>query len=76
MRPKGLPLTALFSSFHILGRNLEIGAHVCSKIDNLICLRHLFRARAVSNLAFVSEKDYFPSQVRIMFEQPYIILVL
>ena len=30
--------------------NSEKGAHVCSKIGKLICLLHLFRAKAVANL--------------------------
>ena len=33
----------------ILEGNSEIGAHACSYMVHLICLRHLFRSRVVKN---------------------------
>ena len=35
--------------------NSEIGAHLQSKISNLICTRHLFRLSAVANLILFLE---------------------
>ena len=43
-----------------LDGNLEIGAHVQSDLGQQICLMHLFRSRAVTNLIYFSEKDPFP----------------
>ena len=37
----------------ILYDNLEIGAHVSKNLYYLICLRHLIRSRAVTNLIFL-----------------------
>ena len=52
----------------ILDSNSGIGTHVRSDLGYLICLRHLFRSRAVTNLIFLSlENTYFPSCVRNMF---------
>ena len=41
----------------------ELGARVRSNICYLICLRHLFRSRAVE-IRFFSEKTYFPLCMR------------
>ena len=45
--------------------NLELCAHVCSEIGNLICENFfLFISRAVANLKFILEKIPFPARVR------------
>ena len=43
----------------ILDGNSEIGAQVGNNICNLICLRHLFISRTVTNQIFFSRTDYF-----------------
>ena len=40
----------------ILDGSLEIGAHALSKIDNLICVRHLFRWKAGTNMKSIFRK--------------------
>ena len=42
-------------------------AHVWTEIGNLICLRHLFTSRAISNLIYLTQKTDFPSYVRNLF---------
>ena len=38
----------------IIDGNSEIGAHVwCGRIENLICLRHVFKSTAIENLKFI-----------------------
>ena len=41
---------------HLSNGNLEKGAYVRSELCYLICLRHLFRSRAVTNLIFSFRK--------------------
>ena len=40
----------------ILDGSLEIGDHALSKIDNLICVRHLFRWKAGTNMKSIFRK--------------------
>ena len=55
----------------ILDGSSEMGAHVWSGIGNLICLRHLFRARAVANLKKLCQKrPVFLHKCATCFEQP------
>ena len=43
----------------ILDGNSEIGAHVWSKFRNLICPRHFFISRALTNLIFFFKIELF-----------------
>ena len=47
--------------------NSEKGAHVWSDLGSLICLRHLFRSRAVTDKTFYSYMTYFPPYVHNMY---------
>ena len=52
----------------ILDGYTEKGSHVWSNLGSLICLKHLFRSRAVTNQIFSQKRHiYFPSWVRNMF---------
>ena len=42
-----------------LDGNSEIGAHVLSKMGNLICSRHLFSSTAVTYLIFFQNSSLF-----------------
>ena len=41
----------------ILDGDLEIGAHVRSNLNHLICLRHLIRSREVTYRIFLHRKE-------------------
>ena len=43
----------------ILDGNVEKGTHVWSEIGTFICLKRLFRSRAVGNFEIVSRKVLF-----------------
>ena len=45
---------------HVLDVDSEIAAKLLSFLGYIICLRHLFRSRVVTNLFFFSEKNYLP----------------
>ena len=52
----------------ILDDNLEIGANVRSNLCYLICLRHLIRSEAWSQIGCLSlENTYFASYMRNIF---------
>ena len=46
---------------HLLDVNSEIGVHLRTDLDYLICLRHLIRLIAVTNCIFFLKKDLFSS---------------
>merc|ERR1740128_1277034 len=48
-------------AWHILHANSEIGTQLRGAFCFSICLRHLNRSRAVTNLTFCSNLTYFPS---------------
>ena len=55
----------------ILDGYSEIGAHVCSVLDCLICLRHLIRSRAVTNLIILRKWTFSLHACTTYSEFPY-----
>ena len=51
--------TVMSSQVLILDGNSEIGVHARNDACYLICLRHLFRSRLVTNLKLFSRKELF-----------------
>ena len=57
-----------------LDGSLEIGAHSCIEIGNLICLRHLLRARAVANLKYIPFP--LPSNISTLAQYTLVLLFI
>ena len=61
----------------ILDGDLEIGAHVRSNHGYLICLMHLFRSRADTNLIFLEVLFSYTRKQRVLsyhlIEEPWIL---
>ena len=58
--PENLPLSIQITiMLLILDNNSEMGAHIRSNICHLICLRHFFRSRAVTNSIFFRQIHCF-----------------